>query len=275
MLSILPLNVTTSGRPEQTREPAPRLASTGPAYREVALPKALQPYLECLWWREVAESDPHTLVVPDGCIDLIWSDNAAPLIAGPATKPIVAKLASGSSVVGVRFRPGIAPRLLDVPAYELLDIHVPLAAVWEGDVRTLRERGEARSDAETRLALLAELVGSRIVGTPRPDDDVVRAGRWLMEHRPHRPVQALAGALFVSERHLLRRFTQAMGYGPKTFARVMRFQYALRQMTQSSSAPLAQVATTAGFADQAHMTRDFYQLSGLLPSELSRDKTAR
>jgi transcriptional regulator GlxA family with amidase domain len=70
----------------------------------------------------------------------------------------------------------------------------------------------------------------------------------------------------VSERQLRRRFLDAVGYGPKTLARVLRFQHFLQ--LGSGPGDLARLAFAAGYADQAHLTRECRRLAGRTPAEL-------
>ena len=64
-----------------------------------------------------------------------------------------------------------------------------------------------------------------------------------------------------SERTLRRRCRSAFGYGPKTLERILRFQSFLRLLS-SGRAPLSVLAIEAGYADQAHLTREVRRLSG-------------
>jgi transcriptional regulator GlxA family with amidase domain len=76
-------------------------------------------------------------------------------------------------------------------------------------------------------------------------------------------VEDPAGPNTVSERRLRRRFVQAVGYGPATYLRVTRFQ---RAVALASRVPgLAALAAAAGYADQAHLSRDCRALTGLTP----------
>jgi transcriptional regulator GlxA family with amidase domain len=77
----------------------------------------------------------------------------------------------------------------------------------------------------------------------------------------------LSRELNISERQLRRRFEQAIGYGPKTFGRVLRFRTFL-DLVEEHGYPLAQAAAEAGYSDQAHLTRECKDLSGLPPTEL-------
>ncbi|HEY3468674.1 MAG TPA: helix-turn-helix domain-containing protein, partial [Amycolatopsis sp.] len=67
----------------------------------------------------------------------------------------------------------------------------------------------------------------------------------------------------ISERRLRRRFVQAVGYGPATYLRVTRFQRAVALAPHSPG--LAALAAAAGYADQAHLSRDCRALTGLTP----------
>nr|WP_281381784.1 helix-turn-helix domain-containing protein [Conexibacter arvalis] len=86
-------------------------------------------------------------------------------------------------------------------------------------------------------------------------------------------VRALADGLGVSERQLLRRFRTAVGYGPRTLARVLRFQRFLAGIWEPSGATaegveLGRLAADAGYADQSHLVRDCRRLAGATPSQL-------
>ena len=91
--------------------------------------------------------------------------------------------------------------------------------------------------------------------------------------RPRTPVEALGVGLGIGERQLRRRFDDAVGYGPKTLQRVLRFQRFLA-LAEAERAPgaadpdLAQLAFAAGYADQAHLTRECTRLAGLPPAAL-------
>jgi AraC-like DNA-binding protein len=93
-----------------------------------------------------------------------------------------------------------------------------------------------------------------------------------------RRVQGLADAIGISERQLRRRFHAAVGYGPKTLARVLRFQRMLRLAAGRGGEPerLARLALEAGYADQAHMTAECTRLAGQPPARLlaSRGRSA-
>jgi AraC-like DNA-binding protein len=76
-----------------------------------------------------------------------------------------------------------------------------------------------------------------------------------------------------SERTLRRHCHEAFGYGPKTLERILRFQRFLR-LLPTARAPLAVLASEAGYADQAHLAREVRRLSGQSPSGLMAELRA-
>jgi AraC-like DNA-binding protein len=73
----------------------------------------------------------------------------------------------------------------------------------------------------------------------------------------------------VSARQLQRRLSDAVGYGPKMLARVLRF----RRLQRLRPAPLVELALDAGYADQAHMTAEVTALAGISPVRFLKDWT--
>ena len=242
------------------------------SYREFPPPAALTRYLACVWIRTtgVDRTDRQARVLPDGCIDLVWMGEAPPFIAGPATRPVLASLPAESHVAGIRFRPGMAPSLVGPPASELLNADVPLDSVWGAAASHLLD-GTGRSlSAEAKLVALQQALVGRLPHAA-PADDLVRAGIATLTHRADARVQDLAALLGASERQLLRRFNAAVGYGPKTFGRILRFQRAVRlgsMMAAAGRLSLAQLAARVGYADQAHMAREFAEYAGAPPTRL-------
>ncbi|MDX3495032.1 helix-turn-helix domain-containing protein [Streptomyces turgidiscabies] len=207
-----------------------------------------------VWTNAPARSGVVRPVLPDGCMDLLWSEGRL-LVAGPDTRPYVPEGAP-ARWVGVRFHPGTAPALLGVPAYELLDRRVELTDLWGAvEVRRLRARVDAAPDPATALE---ELALRRTARTPPPDPllaglvEALEAGR---------PVGRTADELGLSARQLHRRSLNAFGYGPKTLARILRLQRALALARKG--VPFAETAALAGYADQAHLARDVRELAGM------------
>jgi AraC-like DNA-binding protein len=212
-------------------------------------------------------------ILPDGCIDLVWRGGRL-LIAGPDTGAWISSVPPGGIVVGLRMRPAIGGSVLGVPASELRDERAEAVDVWGKAGSELAERVGGESDPQGRRALLASALAKRLATAGRADSLVLAASRRL--GFPGSRVTELADALGISDRQLRRRFHDAVGYGPKTLDRVLRFQRFVARIREADSGDqdLARIAADLGYADQAHLSRDCLRLSGMTPTELASRWTA-
>jgi AraC-like DNA-binding protein len=205
-------------------------------------------------------------VVPDACAAVVWVQGERLVVAGPATGPVLSDVPAGAAAVGVRFRVGAAGGALGLPARELVDLTVSLEDVWGPAGAELAERLAAAPHAHVALAQLTAAVVRRLPERDRLDP-LVRAAA-VRAARPGVAVEALGSSVGLGERQLRRRFADAVGYGPKTLQRVLRFQRFLAIAQREGD--LASVALDAGYADQAHLTRECRRLAGLPPAALLR-----
>jgi AraC-like DNA-binding protein len=229
-------------------------------YREHPPSPALAPWVACTWERRDGGGPP-VRVVPDGCIDLVWTQGRGATVVGANTTAFLVGLPAGVRVAGVRMRPGAGAALLGVDAGALRDARIPLEDLWHDDARRLEERLESVDD---RVGVLLAALGARAPWTAPPDPLVRVAVRRL--HDPGARVETLARELDVSARQLRRRFESAVGYGPKRLARVLRLERALAVARGGEG--LAWAAAAAGYADQAHFAHDCRALAGVSPSAL-------
>ncbi|MDX6554990.1 MAG: hypothetical protein QOD86_1185 [Miltoncostaeaceae bacterium] len=245
--------------------------SAGRRYRTVPPPPALRPFVECLWVHAVddpAPAEDDGRILPDGRMDLVWVRGMGALVAGPQSRATTRPQGGPFLAVGARFHPGAAPALLG-PAVELLDAHVPLAAAdapLAARIEALLD--EVADDRAAMAALSAELL-RRLADAPEPDP-AVRAAVDLLA-RPRAAVADVARRVHLSERQLERRFVAAVGYGPKTLGRILRFQRAVTALGSGAGGDdLAGAAAGAGYADQSHLSRETRRLAGLSPGRLAR-----
>ena len=189
-----------------------------------------------------------------------------PCILGPQTAPIEQKLAPGTTIVGVRLRPEAASSVLGLPSSALVDIALDADELWGDRAHALQERVGLASSVQQAAAQLERAVGETLVDASAPDPLVTQAVRRLMSGR-RADVASMASSLFISERQLRRRFEAATGLAPTTLHRILRFQrfLALAWTREHPSAQVAQLALEAGYADQAHLSRDAASLEGRPP----------
>ncbi len=242
------------------------------AYREHAPAPALRRVVACYWTLHAGpECAPHR-VLPDGCLDILF-DLRTPRaeIVGVMTKAIVADGNRALDLLGVRFLPGEAPSFLGVAGRETRDDNLALGDVWGALGREIESRvAEARTTRE-RLRLIDDLLLSRAMRRRAPDRRVRAAVDRVRAQRGAVDVDALARDVGLGERQLERAFDVHVGLGPKAFARVMRLQALVAEMSNVKSS-FAALACAIGYADQAHLNRDVRALAGVTPVELWRER---
>ncbi|MGH9242918.1 MAG: helix-turn-helix domain-containing protein [Acidimicrobiales bacterium] len=238
--------------------------------------RSLAGVLVCEWERPEC-SGRELLVAPDGCADLIWRSDGQLFVAGPDRSAATHQQAPGIAFVGLRLRPGTAGALLRHEVNELCDQLVPLSSLWGRGVEAIAEQLAAASTPAEQRSILARMLRQRTESTA-VDRQVVAAASTLTVSVV--PVHALPERVALGDRQLRRRFARQVGYGPKTFQRIMRFRRAVALYGHdgrdgAARACLAQVAVAAGYADQAHLTRECRRLTGMTPVQfLGGDGTA-
>jgi AraC-like DNA-binding protein len=243
-----------------------------PGYREHVPPAALRTALSCLWVRVVpAGEERQAPVLPDGCADLIWQSGRGVVVAGPDTGPVPSSLAPGTVFAGARLRPGAGGPALGLPLSALLDQRVEaselLGEVASGPAADLARLLPGWIAPDMAIRGLAAIAGRMVAAGP-PDPLVMETARRLGS--PRTRVREVASDLGVSERHLQRRCQAAVGYGPATLRRVLRFRRFVSGIDQAGTrADLARLAAETGYADQAHLTRESTRLAGLPPAALA------
>jgi AraC-like DNA-binding protein len=219
----------------------------------------------CLWARVVpGEDDDLGLVLPDACSDLIWEQGVGAYVAGPDTGPVRTETRPGTVFAGVRFRPAAGGQVLGLPLSELRDKRVPLA-----DLRHDTARGLPATLSPAEAAVRILNVTGTLIADSSPDPAISEAASLLRD--PAARTEDIAGRVGLSERQFRRRSHAAIGYGPKTLQRILRFQRFVRLIDASPQPQdLAALAALTGYADQPHLTRECTTLSGLTPTALAR-----
>jgi AraC-like DNA-binding protein len=144
---------------------------------------------------------------------------------------------------------------------------VSLEDVLGGD--ELVERLHDAASWQARFALLDALLLRRLDAAPPVDARVQQAWTRLRSSDGAIEIGALAREVGWSRRHLAQRFRTEVGLAPKTVARILRFERVTRTLRANGGDGLAEVAYACGYADQAHLNRDFRELAGTTPTDFT------
>lgn len=251
---------------------SPLSVQRGPSYVEHFPVPALAYSVRTVWVQTAGDAPYVQRHLPTGGVELHWPLGGRPRLLGPLTGPLVESIPADTVVVGVRFHPSSAP--LGVPSLD--DLVDQCVAVDDLGFRWVERVGEAMLRAPTPEVALQLLQSSLLrhrsaVRCDRLVDDVVRR---LMPWTPVE-VATVADEIGLSSSQLRRRCVQALGIGPKALQRTLRFQGFLAFAQSGASATdrrradgMAGLAVDAGYADQAHLSREVRRLTGLTPTEL-------
>jgi AraC-like DNA-binding protein len=141
---------------------------------------------------------------------------------------------------------------------------VTLDDVLGADGLALRERLANEPDWHRRLDLAEHFVETRIAAAAPTTPEVAWAHHHVMASGGRMPVTSIARNIGWSRKHLAGRFTAETGLGPKTFARIVRFNRALT-LSRTGADGWAGIAAECGYSDQAHLAREFREMAGATP----------
>lgn len=220
-------------------------------YREIEPPPGLRHLAKAAWTLTVPDGRDWLShrALPDGCLEIIhrlsgrsrWGgEQPAAFVAGMITGPAELEIEAGSRFVALRLWPWAWNALAAIPAPLLVDRWSAL-----GSAAPDLEQPELLESAFDRLsglvlepedaALAALIPGARSV------EQLSQASGW-----PHRRLQ--------------RWFARNVGVPPRHYLRLIRFEETLAGLQQGGDT-LADHAAARGFADQAHMAREFRSIA--------------
>lgn len=170
------------------------------------------------------------------------------------------------SVYQIEFQPGVLHRLTGLPADRLTDLHVDAEAVFPIGFRAVAD-AIVDTDSPEGMIALAERYLLAIDSAPLPPHSPALdwASRQLAGDTPI-SIGAVANTLGMTSRHLHRLFLERVGVGPRLFARIARFDRAVRLLNAHPQDGLWTAAIDATYYDHQHMARDFHDFTGLSPS---------
>ncbi|MER7708593.1 helix-turn-helix domain-containing protein [Kitasatospora sp. NPDC097605] len=191
----------------------------------------------------------------------------ATLLGGLHTAPALISHRGRQSGIQLAVHPLAARALFGLPAGELSGVDVPAEAVLGTVAARLQEELREARDWPERFAALDGALLRLAHPSGQVPPEVVQAWNALRRSGGALPVAALAWETGWSGRHLQDRFRRETGLTPKAAARVIRFDRARRLLAAPGPAPrLAELAARCGYADQAHLAREFRALAGCAPS---------
>lgn len=272
-------------------------------YRQRKPSAVLAQYVRWIWYvRGGAQSHRMERVLPNGCMQMVVNlarekvSDLRPLASAmqrgeglaEATGTVVASVLVGmqtrflligaedlDETIGVVFEPGALRRFEREPSDRFRDRETALADVFGGAADALRDRLLEASDVKAKMECMERFLCVRLTqGRMNYAEDTQEAVvRFAVEEIQRKPSVVRVAELTREVGYSARRFTQVfsrdVGLTPKVYARICRFQVALRQLHEATDVPWAEMAVACGYYDQSHFANDFRAFSGVSPTEYS------
>jgi AraC-like DNA-binding protein len=163
--------------------------------------------------------------------------------------------------------------LLGLPIDRIAGQTVDLVDLLGPEAHRLADQVRDAPSWHARFTLIDQFLLRRREQGPRPAPEVAWAWHRLVETAGAAPIGGIAREVGWSHRHLIARFRREIGLAPKAAARLVRFDGVWRYVDERASSPASgrswswsRVAAEAGYADQAHLIRDFRRFTGTTPT---------
>ena len=239
-----------------THRPGPELASC----------------VEAVWYFDGSQATHHReRVLPNGRFQIVIDPSAGlGTVSGLRSQSVVIEPATIPAILGIIFRPAEARHFLQEPADDFCNKVVPLDAVWGGLSMQLHDRLGETQTVESKFRVIETVLRQAMHRVARARPSLHPSVQYaLREFRqlPHiRTVIDVGREAGLSRRRFGELFRQQVGMTPKLYCRLLRFRSVVRQVALGLPVNWADVAVAGGYYDQAHLTHEFREFSGLSPS---------
>lgn len=242
------------------------------SYQEYRPHPSLADYIKCLW---VVERDFQPLngiidILPDSYVEVIFNFGStcqvntgsflwelpACYVVTMFDKPFRLHTTGVLKTIGIRFFPwGFKPLMkLD------LNLAVPIY-ILDDSWQSLSKRLQYVSNEEAFIVLQQHFMQT-VITVQLHQVEALLTSQLLFNQRGEIKIDDLAQRCYLSRRQLERKFREIVGISPKMLARQIRFEHVRDHLCREPNNKLSVLAEEYGYADQAHLSRDFKGYSG-------------
>lgn len=210
--------------------------------------------------------------IPDGCLDIVFIQKDGIIRIELIGTPVERKqliVYPDAEYFGVRMQPGLILPNAEISLREAADTEIFLPQL-SPDYRELSEKIFAAQDFASRVRLFEKFFladGNRDISVQGAVSSTLLL---LNKSQGGMTVAGLADELGYSTRHVSRMFSDALGYSPKQYACIVRFQCALETLIDHPEYSVSQYMGLLGYSDQAHFQRECKSFTGLTPKQIAK-----
>ncbi|WP_246115712.1 AraC family transcriptional regulator [Trebonia kvetii] len=205
-------------------------------------------------------------ILPHPTVNLAF-EAAGAAVHGVDRKIFTRRIAEEGRVLGVRFRPGGFRPFYGRSVAALNDRVVPARSIFGPAADEACEAVMTDGASDDAMVAAAEelLLGQRVAADPLAER-VAGIVERITADPGLRRVTALTEVAGMTERRLQRLFAQYVGVSPKWVMRRARLHEAALRAEAGADVDWPALALDLGYADQAHLVRDFTATLGVSPA---------
>lgn len=175
-------------------------------------------------------------------------------------------------VFQVQLQPGALARLVGMPLSELTNSFIDAEGVFSTEIRAVNERLSYTKHYTEMIPLVEDFFfylirkqsSSRYKNNLLAIDQVATT---LIARRGNVSLDWLANQACLSQRQFYRQFVERHGISPKLYARIARFENAMKLKNATPQQDWLSIALELGYYDYQHLVRDFKEFTTLSPNE--------
>lgn len=171
-------------------------------------------------------------------------------------------------IVQVHFQPGALFRLTGLPVPELTNTFLDAEDVFTTEICRVNERLSYCNHYMEMVVVVEQFLFDLIRRARHKDlKPIDRVSQFLLQNPNVASLDWLADQACLSQRQFYRQFVAREGISPKLYARVARFDNAMRLKNAQPAKDWLSVALDLGYYDYQHLVRDFKEFTHLTPNE--------
>lgn len=257
-------------------------------YREFKPADNLRKYIYCYWVTPLPTAiltnqiiiPRNEIVIPDGCIDLLLGTakdgkSCRNVLVGTMSKGTVVNMEySDIQTFGIRFYPGGLQAFINENANEFTDTMELVDSIGQDVFIRFIDKVSNIQGIYNKVRFANYYFTLNMKQSIPWEDKFQNMIYNIYNAKEIIRVKDIAMREVISEKQVTRIFNNRVGVSAKTFMKIIRFQNALKMINAKKTGKLVDIALEAGYYDQSHFIRDFYNFTGITPSEYIKKMTS-
>jgi AraC-like DNA-binding protein len=256
-------------------------------YTEFKPTENLRKYIYCYWATPLPTDiltnqiiiPKEEIVIPDGCIDLLLRTDKGgkwcrSVLVGTMSRGSLVNMEYNSiQTFGIRFYPGGLQAFMNESSHEFTDRMELVDRIGQGVFIRFTEEISNIQGIYNKIRFANQYFTLNMKQSIPWEDKFQNMIYNIYKSKEIIQVKDIAQREVISEKQVTRIFNNRVGVSAKTFMKIIRFQNAIKIINTRKIAKLVDIALEEGYYDQSHFIRDFYEFTGINPSEYIKKMT--